>query len=162
MSAGSYLLVRFDERAKLPSVAASLDSMKAVNCWHATDGYYGLVVETRDDSAVKKELEKLDGFAELARCEIVSDGKKKNINAEEVQSYLLAEIESLRSDEVFKTLNDHENVVSCVSCTGDFDLIAIVTGRDFDDVDRIVDRDLRLLDGVLRLKQNRIINLEGM
>jgi len=161
MSAGSYLLVRFDDRSKLAPAATALDKMKAVSHWDAVDGYYSLVVHT-DDKVTAGVIEKLDGFAELARCQSISTGQEKDINPEKASSYVLAEIDSGKADDVCRTLGDNPQVGWCVSCKGDYDLVAVVAGENFDEVDRVVDRDIRQLDGVLRLKQGRIIYLDRM
>lgn len=161
MSAGNYLLVRFGDRSKLAPAAKAIDEIKAVSHWNAVEGYYSFVVQTNDDTTADT-IEKLDGFTELARCQTLSKGAEKKIDPENVGCYVFAEIDDGKTDDVCKTLGANQQVAHCVSCKGDYQLVAVVAGENFDDVDLVVEANIRQLDGVLRMKQGRIIYLDRM
>lgn len=164
MAARCYLLVRFDTRQKLLPAIEGLDALKQVEGWDAVDGYYSLVLRVKDDcAAVSDHLKKLDGFSELTRCEITKNGGK-NIPPPpgHSQSYVFAEVDKARHENVLKTLTERDDIISCHATRGGYDLVAVVTGEQFDDINRTVNNSIRLLDGVLRLKQDRIIYKDEM
>jgi hypothetical protein len=157
MSAGYYLLVRFDDRSKLPRALETLDGLKSIQRWDAVDGYYSLVVKA-DDLSVLDEISQLDGFSETARCDIKIDNERLS-NDSSATSYLFIETEKNRQNSLQNILQQHEIIQFVSPTTGDFDLVAIIAADTFDKIDRAVNNELRLLDGVLRIKQDRIIHL---
>lgn len=164
MAARCYLLVRFDTRQKLLPAIEGLDDMEQIEGWDAVDGYYSLVLRVKDDCAtVADHLRGLDGFSELAQCEIIhNDGKNLAAPSNQSQSYVFAEVDKAAHEKVLKTLTKRDDIVSCHSTRGSYDLVAVVTGEQFDDINRTVNNSIRLLDGVLRLKQDRIIYKDEM
>lgn len=158
MSAGYYLLVRFDDRSKLPRAIETLDGLKSIQRWDAVDGYFSLVVKA-DDLSVLDEISQLEGFSETARCEIKTDNERLS-NDSNAASYLFIETEEHRQNSLQNMLEQHEIIKFVSPIIGDFDLVAIIEAETFDKIDRVVNHELRLLDGVIRIKQDRIIHLD--
>ena len=160
MSAGYYLLVRFDDRSKLPLAVGVLESIDSIQRWDPVDGYYSLVIKT-DDLSVSEKVSQLEGFSELARCEIKDDnevGMSGDDNSS--SSYLFIETENHQQDSIQEQIKQCEGVMFVSPTIGDFDLVAVLGADNFDQIDRVVRKELRLLDGVIRIKQDRIIHLD--
>lgn len=77
-------------------------------------------------------------------------------------SYVLMEVEREKMDSIYPTLRLDENVVYCDCAVGKYNLVLLVTGAYFDEIDRFVQQKVITLDGVLRVKEYPIINLFEM
>lgn len=164
MSAGAYILVKFKDREKLIPAVETVGSLPDVSQWDAVDGHHDLVIKmvTESPSSVKK-IQKLDGFSELVSCTLESvPDSDISVSDEHSYSYLFIETERYQQSAVMSLLEKNDAVVFLASATGGCDLVALVKGDNFDQIDRIVNNDIRQLDGVLRVKQDRIILLDRM
>ncbi|MDH4157743.1 MAG: Lrp/AsnC ligand binding domain-containing protein [candidate division Zixibacteria bacterium] len=162
MSAAFYLLVRLDKREKLLSVAQALDQFSQIIRWDAVDGYYGLVIKaTGNPRELSRHLEKLYGVTELSVCELTQDNETTTDGDDErFRSYVFLETDRGKREQIRRFLGESDNVAFCSPCLGKFDGVAVVHGETFDEVDRFLNEQVRPLDGVLRLKQDRIIHLD--
>lgn len=162
MSAGTYLLIRFKNKKKLPLAVSSIEGQKQVMRWDAVDGYYHLIIKT-DENAKKlaDHIKKIDGFSELADCDIKSDEELNTSFSDEFNhSYILVETEKEKKQQLIESLKTESFTTFCSPVSGNFDIIAVIKGKSFDEIDRIVNEDIRQRDGVLRLKQHRVIQLD--
>jgi DNA-binding Lrp family transcriptional regulator len=75
------------------------------------------------------------------------------------QAYLFLEVEITKLYKVRTRLTAMPEVLFCSTTRGGCDLVALVTGGTFDAIDHIINDKIRMLDGVLRLKQNYVIEL---
>ncbi len=163
MSAGFYLLVRFDNRQKLPEIINRLDELTQVDHWNAVDGFFSLVLKVNDDpESVVSSLKEFDGSLQVAKCELVSDVKTVETKDDFFQSFVFAELDKTKKDEIIAKIDKFDNVAACHTTKGDYDLVAYVQGETFDIIDRTVEDKIRVMDGVLRIKQDRIITLDKM
>lgn len=164
MSVGAYLLVKFNDREKLLPAARTLGDLKQISKWNAVDGHYNLVLKLAEKPAgLIEKIRSLDGFAEMSSCELVTDNETDAVLSEEYSySYLFMETEKDKHEAVCGALRSHEAVVFCSPSTGNFDLVALVKGADFSAINRAVQDGIRKLDGVLRMKQARVIYLDRM
>ena len=164
MSTGAYVLVKFNDREKLLPAVEALSGLPKVTKWNAVDGHFNLVLklEANDTSLINK-IEKLDGCADLALCELLSDNEAEiDLSPDYSYSYLFIETERYQQKAVQSSLEKSEAIIFCSPTSGNCDLVAIAKGETFDEINRIVDGDIRRLDGILRLKQDRIILLDRM
>ncbi|MEE8575950.1 MAG: Lrp/AsnC ligand binding domain-containing protein [candidate division Zixibacteria bacterium] len=164
MSTGAYVLVKFNDREKLLPAVEALAGLPKISKWNAVDGYFNLILKLEaNDSSLIKEIEKLDGCSELTSCELLSDNEAEgDLSPDYSYSYLLIETERYQQKAVQSSLEKLEAVTFCSPTSGGCDLVAIVKGETFDEIDHIVNGDIRRLDGILRLKQDRIIPLDRM
>ncbi len=162
MSVAFYLLIRLDRRDKLLTVARALAEFNQIVHWDAVDGYYGLVVKaTGNPRELSRHLEKLDGVTELSLCEVTRDNESApDGNDELFRSYVFMETERNKREQIRRFLDESDNVAFCSPCLGKFDGVAVAQGESFDEIDRFLNQQVRPLDGVLRLKQDRIIYLD--
>jgi len=162
MSAGRYLLVRFTDREKLIPAIETIGDSEQISKWNAVDGHFSLVLKLKNnDQAFVETVSNLDGFAEASTCEIVDDKEQDAKPGDELNnSYLFIETAPDKQKAVLEILEKIDAVSFCSPCTGDYDLVAVIQGETFADIDRLVNEQFRMLDGVLRLKQDRIIYLD--
>jgi DNA-binding Lrp family transcriptional regulator len=72
------------------------------------------------------------------------------------------EVEREKLDDIYPTLRLDENVVYCDYTTGKYNLVLMVTGSYFDEIDRFVSEKVINLDGVLKVKEYPIVSLFEM
>lgn len=164
MSAGAYLLVRFSDREKLIPAIQSVGNAEQVDQWDAIDGDYNLVLKLKDnDAQFVKTVKALDGYRDSMICDIGKDNDTRTGSADDLFSgYLFIETTDGDREAVQKALSANEAVSFCSPCEGGFDLVAQVKGERFDAIDRLVEDNFRVLDGVLRIKQYHVIYLDKM
>jgi len=116
-----------------------------------------------DNPSSVKNIQKLDGCSELTSCtlETVPD-REITLSDEHSYSYLFIDTERYQQSAVQSLLEKNDAVVFSAPATGGCDLVALIKGDNFDQIDRFVNNDIRQLDGVLRVKQDRIIFLDRM
>jgi DNA-binding Lrp family transcriptional regulator len=77
-------------------------------------------------------------------------------------AYVFIETEKAKLNSVKKALENIDQVVFCSHTDGGCDLVAVIKGENFSEVDRVIAGKIRVLDGILRLKHNRIIDLKQL
>jgi len=164
MQAGNYLLAKFSSRKELLPAAELLDKSDTVKRWNAVDGYYSLVIKTDgNDARLIASLKGLDGFAELAKCELVTDNDSDEYFTDELNhTFLFMEVDSSSKKTLISKLSECETVSFCSETEGAYDLVVFTSAENFDTIDRTVAEEIRQYDGILRMKQNRVIHLDRM
>jgi hypothetical protein len=164
MQAGRYLLAKFSSRKELLHAAELLDKSRAVKRWNAVDGFYSLVVRTEgDDTALVSDLEKLNGFGHLLRCEVIKDNESDEVFGDDLcHAYLFMEVDRKNKAALVERLTTNPLVAYCSETSGAFDLVCLTSADNFDTIDRAVAEEIRQYDGILRLKQDRVIHLDRM
>jgi DNA-binding Lrp family transcriptional regulator len=161
MSTGALLLARLHDPEMLVPAADLLEDSDVVDCWNAVDGHVDLVAKLNGSpTQLLEELRNLRGEQELDVIELSSENGKLLCNPSFCYSFAFLEVESEKLDAVRDRLTAMEQVPFCSSRAGTSEIIAVVTGDTFQAVDRIVAEKIRPIDGVLRLKQDRVINLK--
>jgi DNA-binding Lrp family transcriptional regulator len=79
-----------------------------------------------------------------------------------VCSYVLVEVEKEKIDQVYPLLRLNENIVYCDYTSGEFNLVLMIHGSYFDEIDKIIEEKIISLNGVLRVKEYPIINMFEM
>ncbi len=164
MSAGAYVLVKFDNREKLLPAVEVIGKLTDISKWDAVDGHFDLVLKLKaNNPSLLEKLSGLDGCTEVASCELESDNEPgTDLSPDNCYSYLFAETEKDQRKTVQKAMEKVEGVLFCSPSSGSCSLVAMVTGDSFDHIDRTINDDIRQLDGILRLKQDRIIFLDRL
>jgi CheY-like chemotaxis protein len=92
-----------------------------------------------------------------------SDGFEKGRELNNlVCSYVLLEVEKEKLDLVYPLLRLNENVVYCDYTSGEFNIVLMIHGSYFAEIDKIIGEKIINLDGVLRVKEYPIVNLFEM
>ncbi len=160
MTEGSYLLARFADPEKLLPAMQTVQSSHDVVEWNAVDGHIHLVMKvSRPSGSIPDPLKRLDGIDQVMTYDILDDSHRKDIDHAMANAYVFLEVESSKVAQLRKLLAAIPEVVSCSTTKGGCDLVAIVTGGNFDAVDLTINDQIRMLDGILRLKHAYIIEL---
>ena len=164
MAAGSYLLVRFENRQKLLEAIDLLKEFNQIKNWDAVDGFFSLVLKINDDvKPVIDALTKFDSSFNYSQCDLISDENRKiELSQELSSSFLFIETDKNLKDAIADSLSSMDSVASLEKTKGSYDLVVIVKGENFDQIDRTVEENVKTLDGILRFKQDRIIALDKM
>ncbi len=160
MTDGTYIFVRFSDRQNLEKAPGQIEKLDGLARWDALEGNFQLAFRMSDGSAAALEtIGALGGVAETAECRIVKGTDNTGpLDPEFCHAYILAETEEEKRDAVLATVSDIDGVLSCDTTEGLCDLVAVVRGETFDEVDRIISRKITPVDGLLRLKQDRILS----
>ena len=191
VSESAYLLLRVDEEAGFFETYQKLYYMDNVVYCDATKGDYDIfmLVQAENREKIREiaetKIKKVEGvksveFLEVDRpvlddstMSIIRDaeealedeselsGRNRDLS-QKVCSYLLMEVEREKMDIVYPTLRLDENVVYCDYTNGKFNLVLMVTGSYFDEIDRFVSEKVVTLDGVLKVKEYPIVSLFEM
>ena len=161
MTVGSYVLARFSDPEKLLPAIRAVQACEPVVRWSAVDGHVHLVMKVATPAAALPEpLKRLEGVDRLLTYDILLDAEQNTqIDPAMAHAYLFLEVEITKLDKVRATLTAMPEVLFCSTTHGGCDLVALITGGNFDAVDHIINDNIRMLDGVLRLKQNYVIEL---
>jgi DNA-binding Lrp family transcriptional regulator len=77
-------------------------------------------------------------------------------------SYVFLEIDKEKLENIYPTLYMNDQVVSCDHIKGKYDIVLLMQGASFAEIDRNIQNKIKPLDGVLRIKESPIIKLFEM
>jgi hypothetical protein len=90
-------------------------------------------------------------------------GNAGNANfSKSASSYVFLEIEKDKLESIFPTLYMNDQVVSCDYIKGKYDIVLLMQGTSFAEIDRNIQNKIKPLAGVLRIKESPIIKLFEM
>lgn len=161
MSTGAILLARLSDPEMLVPAAEVLEHSEIVECWNAVDGHVDLVAKlSASPSGLLDEIRSLGGDQDLDVIELSDESGKFLCNSALCYSFVFLEIEQGKLKLVRDRLAAVSQVSFCSSKQDSTEIIAAINGDTFQSVDRAINEQIRPLDGVLRLKQDRVINLK--
>jgi len=79
-----------------------------------------------------------------------------------LSAYVLIEVEKARFNEVYPKLYFLDNVVSCDTTKGKYDLILLIQSATFNEMERLVREKIGSIDGIVRTRLLNIMNLFEM
>lgn len=163
MTDGACILAHFSDQEKLIPAAAKLTADETISRWDAVDGHVQMVAWTADSKSARKVMSELAGVDQVITYE--SSAVARMVapqDASRSYAYIFLEIEPSKLDQVAESLGAIPEIVTSVPARGGCDFIALVAGETFSRVDAVIRDRIRSLDGILRLKQNRIIDLKQL
>jgi len=89
-------------------------------------------------------------------------GNKPKRVPSSLSAYVLIEVEKSRFNEIYPKLYFLDNVVSCDTTKGKYDLILLVQSATFNELERLVREKIGSIDGIVRTKMLNIMNLFEM
>jgi hypothetical protein len=161
MSTGAYAFLLFRDSEHLIPGIESVRKLPALMAWYAVDGHYhlALVLSSADD-ALRAELLALPGARDLLFCPVekeIIDGFAPDV--ERCHAFLTMEIDEAKREDLETELQQLDGAPFGALAFGSCGCVAVVSGDTFEQIDRIVDQRIRPLDGMLRVKRDRIIDL---
>ncbi|MGE5496690.1 MAG: response regulator [Syntrophothermus sp.] len=76
-----------------------------------------------------------------------------------VFSYVLLEIDREKLDRIYTVINLTDNVLYCDYTSGRYNLVLLIYGPQFSEIDRVIENKIINLDGVLKVKRYPVISL---
>jgi|WetSurMetagenome_2_1015567.scaffolds.fasta_scaffold266163_2 hypothetical protein len=164
MNVGAYVLARFSDHEKLLPAIGQVRQCDHLQRWNAVDGHVNLVIKLKSSfSSPPDLLKKMEGVKELLPYEIETDhDTDTEFDPRFCYTYLFIESESAKIQAIFQSLTSMSEIVSSSVVRGGCDIIAVVKGSSFLEINRTLDTNIRHLDGILRLKADRVIDLKTL
>jgi DNA-binding response OmpR family regulator len=190
-SESAYLLVKTNKNADLFDIYRALYYQENVVYCDATKGEYDIFlliqgnsveslericedkiksiegVETVDFLAIGNPIleESTSNVIHVAEDALSSGGlntERERDLGNRVCSYILVETEREKLESVYPALRLNENIVYCDYTSGKYNIVLLIHGTHFNEIDKIIQEKIINLDGVLRVKEYPIINLFEM
>jgi len=187
----AYILLRINEKADFFDIYKKLYSMENVLYCDATRGDIDIFLLVQADTieeckeVFEKKIKMFDAIKEAEflpiSIPILNDNIKEIINSagislsdempnldavrdskHSVCSYILAEVEREKIEEIYPVLKLTENVVYCDFTTGRFNLVLLISGSQFSQIDKLIENKLINLSGIIKIKKYPIINIYEM
>jgi hypothetical protein len=163
MSAGALLLARFSGPEGLVPAAEVLEHSDIVECWNAVDGHIDLVAKlSAPPSELLEQLRNLSGVQEAVTLDLSDETGALVCDPASAHSFVFLDVERQKNATIHAKLQALEAVAFCSSMHNGTELVAVIGGASFQSIDRTINDQIRTIDGVLRLKQDRVINLRQM
>ena len=163
MSTRALLLARMSDPESLIPVAEILEHSEFVDCWNAVDGHVHLVANLNAPAAeLLEEIWNVGGIENVKVLELSDETGSILCNPSLCYSFVFLEVEPAKRSTIREQLSALKQVGFCSSREDGAELVAVVNGSSFQSIDRAVNEQIRLIDGVLRLKQDRVINLKNI
>ena len=161
MSTGAYAFLYFGDTEQLLPAIEAVQDLPELHAWHAVDGHYHLALTLQDGGdAVRQNLETLSGLQQLLFCPVERELRGGfTVESEPTYAWLTMEIERDKEDAVMMALDALPTEQLRVLAAGTCGAVAVAEGPTFEAIDRLVDAQIRPLDGVLRVKRDWIIDL---
>lgn len=164
MSLGAFLLARFDNPTRRKAALDAVGRSPEIKTWHAVEGPYHLLARTVTTvPPLPAGLEALGEPEVWQICEVSQEASiVRPIQPGAAHAYVLIESEPEKTAAVAAALEALPAVRSCATTRGAWSLVAFLEGESFRALDRVVTEGISSREGVLRLKQSRVINLQQL
>lgn len=160
MSPGALLLARLSDPEHLVPAADVLEHSDIVECWNAVDGHIDLVAKlTAPPAALLEQMRSLADAENLHVVELSDESGTMLCDPASCSCFAFLEVEQEKLASIRERLATIKEVAFCSSKKDSSEIIAAVSGSSFQSVERIIEEQIRPIDGVLRLKKDRVINL---
>jgi|GEM_PF-6733089 len=162
------MTLAFDTLNKAPGVSECM----------AVRGSYNLLLTVQADSAealqqtIETNIRPLDSIADLDVVTVVAPPVEDALQpymaplasdkAGHLVQYLLIEVMQDARADVFAQLYFHPAVIACDATEGKFDMVIQVQGDSFNEIDAVVSRDIRPLDGIIRVRSLKAMRMYDM
>ncbi len=179
----SYVLIKIGDRDKLVPAVEKLYLNDHVLFCDAVDGDYDLALVAQGDSDkelesyIAGEIKTINGVqnVEVLRLETPpatiiesaseasgEDHVPERYDGSKAQSYLFMETDQNQLLDIQSRLRELQSVVACDIAHGKYPLVVLLKAAGFDQIRKIIAEKIRVLPGVLRVKQSHIIKLFEM
>ncbi len=179
-SVTGYVLVTLEPSANLPDVYRTLYSLGSVLFCDAIKGDYDMVLLVHAASnekireIVKKEIKAVPGVAvrrffswrppywerrgrhhRVRANAAAEEGKPytERTARDGASSYVMLEIEKEKLEAIYPVLYFNDQVVYCDFTRGKYDIVALMKGTGFAEIENTIRNKFKPLDGVLRIKE---------
>lgn len=188
ISKSAFMMLKINKDANFFNIYRELYFMDNVLYCDATQGEYDIILLVHADTMdgcreiFENRVKKMDGVDEVDFMKIgaipknenireivehaeitLSDDKAKERNfSQRVCSYVLIQLEKDHLEKVYAELHTEENVAFCDVTSGKYNLVLMVHGSYFTEVDRFVENRIIGLNGILKVKKFPVVNMFEM
>lgn len=155
----TFLFARFDDRTALDRILDAVEENRTVLNWAATEGSYQLALSIEDSAdEAKVIMNTVSPPDETIVCPVKKAADNSlTIDPESKYSFLLIDARPDQETSLLEALKSEGTVVQVNQTDGPYNLIAMAKADLFDEIDRLVDSRIAILDGVLRVRQLRVL-----
>jgi DNA-binding response OmpR family regulator len=185
-----YVLMNFSDTANLSEVYQEMYFMENVLYCDAIKGDFDMALLLQAgkladlQALVENKIKKLPGAKDICFMPVDSPQLSDSANniigsmdkvlgrekgnagnasfSKSASSYVFLEIEKDKLESIFPTLYLNDQVVSCDYIKGKYDIVVLMQGASFAEIDRNIQAKIKPLDGVLRIQEMPIIKLFEM
>ena len=189
-STSAYMLLKLKNDADFMNIYRELYYMENILYCDATSGDYDIILLANAENIEKcreicknkiesiEDIEKIDFLpvnTPLPNNNISDIINSAGISSDELSehkterdfsvsmcSYIFLQVNENKLKDVNSVLSLNENVAYCDHTTGKYNLILLVYGRCFDEIDKLIENNITNLDGILKVKENPIVNMFDM
>ena len=190
-TAAAYMLIKINEKADFFDVYKKLYAMENVLYCDATRGDVDIFLLVQADTmeeckeVFENQVKSIEGIKDVEFLPIgvpvLNDNIKDIINSagislftesadlgairdskHSVCSYVLAEVEREKIQDIYPVLKLTESIVYCDFTNGRYNLIMMVSGSQFSQIDKFIENKLINLNGMIKIKKYPIINIYEM
>ncbi len=159
---GALVTVRFANGDDLMPAIETVRQTDGIVCWSAVDGHVDLILHCAAPPTLLPEpIAAFGNLGELHAFELPHGTSGSVCTPNACQSYVFLEIDDQARTAIEATVRTLPGIAFASAVAGSPAMVAVVSAENFDKVDAIVER-IRAIDGVLRVKSDRIINLHQM
>lgn len=187
----AYVLIKVKKDVNYFTLYQKIYFMQNVLYCDATRGDIDIFVLLQSDSMDKckeiyeKEILPLDGISESVLLPVsiplLNDNIKEIVQSagitlfednpamskirdskKAVYSYVLLDIDREKLERVYPVLRLTENILYCDYTSGKYNIIMMIFGSQFSEIDKIIENKIISLDGVLKVKEYPVINIFEM
>ncbi|MGE5401593.1 MAG: response regulator [Ignavibacteriales bacterium] len=187
----AYILIRAENTADYLALYRKLYFMDHVLYCDSTRGDIDIVLLIQAGSAdsckefYEKNIRDLEGISEsifltveipvmnenireiiqsagISPYEEVSEMSKFRDSTKAVYSYVILEADREKLERIYPVLKLTDNVLYCDYTDGRYNLILLVYGTQFSEIDRIIENKIMNLDGILKAKRYPVVNIFEM
>ncbi len=190
-SVSAYAMIKLKENADFINVYRQLYFMDHILYCDATNGDYDIILLVQSgsisdckricNSTISKisGVEKVD-FLQITKPKLdkdfkalietieshVDDSENIVVNKRDfkhsISSYLMVEFDPDKLNYIYPILRTHEQVVYCDYSPGSQSLILFVAATHFNEIDKFIENEISVLDGVLKVKEYPVISMFEM
>lgn len=187
----TYVLIKVKDNIDFFKLYKELYFMDGVLYCDSTKGDIDIFLLIQADSLdgckeiFEKKIQTLEGIKEAdflpVSVPMLNDNIKEIINAagismfddmpgmskerdskKSVYSYVLLSVDREKLEQLYPILRLTENVLYCDYITGQYNLVLMIYGTQFSEIDKVIENKIINMDGVLKVKEYPIINIFEM
>lgn len=167
MKDAALVLIKIKEDSDFFSLYNLIHSLPFVTECNATRGDIDLFIKIEESegnsslSIFENRIKTLEGIKEASYLPLLREEKGKSEKTSLLHSCILTEIENEKLDDAVKSICKEEFTESCTIIEGRYNLLILIGGEQFIQIDKHVHQRLMNLDGVIKIKEYPVIDIYG-
>lgn len=186
-SEAAYMCIKLKDDADMFDIYRNLYFDKNALYCDMTTGEYDIIMLAQADSVQEcrnlyhDRILKIDGVKEVDYIEVSTPVFDDNLNsalreaeevlftdnakvlkernlAKQLSSYVLLQVDKEKLEEIYPTLYLHKNVVYCDYSSGKYNLVLLMQGSNFGEIEKVIEEKINNIDGILKVKKFPIIS----